>query len=514
MNALPPYAEHIDYYRDCIAHINSVIDFPGYLHRNGYQLIAKSAASMEFNKDGERLVLNTQRNPMSYFNRHDSLDKGRFFTYLRKRSETFYKAISWGLDLSGEHLHLPAIQPTKRIPQTKTTNLSDRYRIVPLKNAEYLTKDRCISESTLQDPLFKNRIFNALYDLKRGGTITNSAFPKLDEHGTIQNYVLYNRPYKTKPNKPPQKFQVVLNSKDHYLFHSQFPKGNRLHIVLGESAIDLLSYHELYGTHQNWYISFGGQVYPKKIDSFIKLLDGQQHRKSIDLVSIMDHDLQGARYDLDIFSSLINHSQTKVHIENTYEKHRWTVHIRYTHEELTHQQSHYESLTKTLKAYDTYDACIQLKDSLLISVEVIDPKTDTLKSNRLKLLRALTLTLTELYGKIPVGIHKSKHKDWNEDLKHAKQPQYQLLPWEHNAPLYLGDRVHLKMVTGPEGTTHPGTVIKVMEKAVLCDFGLKTPYAIPFVQIRAIERPISKEHTSPSKALGKTPKSNTQNLGL
>ncbi|UWX54302.1 hypothetical protein NYZ99_15290 [Maribacter litopenaei] len=55
MNVLPPYAEHIDYYKDCIAHINSVIDFPGYLQRNGYQLIAKSAGSMEFKKDDERL---------------------------------------------------------------------------------------------------------------------------------------------------------------------------------------------------------------------------------------------------------------------------------------------------------------------------------------------------------------------------------------------------------------------------------------------------------------------------
>ncbi|UWX54303.1 hypothetical protein NYZ99_15295 [Maribacter litopenaei] len=78
---------------------------------------------------------------MSYFNRHDSVDKGRFFSYLRKRSETFYKAISPGMDLSGEYLHLPPATQPKTLPKTKTTDLSDRYRMVPLKNAEYLTKD-------------------------------------------------------------------------------------------------------------------------------------------------------------------------------------------------------------------------------------------------------------------------------------------------------------------------------------------------------------------------------------
>ncbi|KAA2215778.1 toprim domain-containing protein [Maribacter flavus] len=514
MNTLPPYAEHIDYYKDCIAHINSVIDFPGYLQRNGYQLIAKSAGSMEFKKDGERLVLNTQRNPMSYFNRHDSLDKGRFFSYLRKRSETFYKAISQGMDLSGEYLHLPPVTQPKTLPKTKTTDLSNRYRMVPLKNAEYLTKDRCISEATLQDPVFKDRIFNAMYELKRGGTIANMAFPKLDEYGTIQNYVLYNRPYKAKPNKPPQKFQVVLNSKDHYLFHSQIPKEKTIHIVFGESAIDLLSYHELNGTHQNWYISFGGQVYPKKIHSFIKLLDGQQHRKSMQLISIMDHDLQGARFDLDIFSSLINHGQNKVHIENTYEKHRWTIHIRYSDKNLTQQQSHFGVVIKALKAHEMSDVCIQLKDRIIITLEVKDPRTNTLPPNRLELLRSLTLTLTKLYIKIPVNIHKSHHKDWNEDLKHTKQPRYELVPWNRDSQLKTGDRVHLKMATGPEGTTHPGTVIKVMEKGVLCDFGLKTPYAIPFVQVRALERPIPNEQTSLSKAVGETSKRNTPNLDL
>ncbi|UWX54305.1 hypothetical protein NYZ99_15305 [Maribacter litopenaei] len=232
------------------------------------------------------------------------------------------------------------------------------------------------------------------------------------------------------------------------------------------------------------------------------------------LVSIMNHDLQGARFDLDIFSSLINHGENKVHIENTYEKHRWTVHIRYTHMELTHQQSHFGAVTKALKAHEMSDVCIQLKDSLLITLEVIDPRTNTLPPNRLELLRLLTLTLTTLYLKIPVNIHKSQHKDWNEDLKHTKQPGYELVPWNRDSQLKTGDRVYLKMTTGPEGTTRPGTVIKVMEKGVLCDFGLKTPYAIPFVQIRALERPIPKEQTSLSKAVGKTSKRNAPNLGL
>ncbi|UWX54304.1 hypothetical protein NYZ99_15300 [Maribacter litopenaei] len=84
------------------------------------------------------------------------------------------------------------------------------------------------------DPVFKDRIFNALYELKRGGTIANMAFPKLDEFGTIQNYVLYNRPYTAKPNKPPQKFQVVLNSKTITSFIPKFQRKKQYISFLGK----------------------------------------------------------------------------------------------------------------------------------------------------------------------------------------------------------------------------------------------------------------------------------------
>src|SRR5690554_3446583 len=95
----PSYGDDPEHYKRLIGKINEEADFPMYLRSNGYTLANKSAGSLEFHSERDRIVLQTSRNPITYFNRNDSTDKGLFFKYLLHRNPNFYKAIKLGLEI-------------------------------------------------------------------------------------------------------------------------------------------------------------------------------------------------------------------------------------------------------------------------------------------------------------------------------------------------------------------------------------------------------------------------------
>ena len=121
----------------------------------------------------------------------------------------------------------------------------------------------------------------------------------------------------------------MLNQKDHYLFYSRVI-DNPANIVFGESGIDLLSYHELHGRDDNFYISFGGNVYKEKLEFFIELIEPSLKSKNVNLISIMDNDIKGHEFDLKIFVSLINHCNTNIHVESSFRMDTVGLNIHYS----------------------------------------------------------------------------------------------------------------------------------------------------------------------------------------
>ena len=87
------YKDNPNHYKRLIGKINEEVDFASYLNFIGYKLLKKSAGSMEFVLDNDRIVLTISRSPVSYFNRNDSEDKGLFFKFLLNRDRNFYKAV-------------------------------------------------------------------------------------------------------------------------------------------------------------------------------------------------------------------------------------------------------------------------------------------------------------------------------------------------------------------------------------------------------------------------------------
>ena len=483
------YKEDPEHYKRLIGKINGEVDFEGHLLRTGHVLLKKSAGSMEFAKEGDRIVLMTSRDPISYFNRNDSEDKGLFFSFLRNREKNFYRAVEQGLEIidsAHEHVAQNAKVPQKR---GRTRSLEENYNIVPMRNPIYLTKERGIAMETLASDPFRGRIFNAFHHNDNGGKIANVAFPKFDIGGTPRNYILYNRPYRDRHTGESKKFRLVLNGKDHFLFSSNPPKEGTQRIVFGESGVDLLSFHELEGKKGDLYISFGGNVYTEKLDFFYELITPFLSRKGIQLVSIFDNDATGHRFDIQVFTKLINGMAKGVYVENWINRERVSMNIHY-HKDRRGQMAHdartiEDSVGNAFPKGQGFKTLL-FSDKLALEFSISESRSTTILDPQMaKALRAFLTTLGGLYLPVRAKIMKSMGKDWNDDLKSSKKERYEQLGTMDLDRIRPGDKIVLKTNSGPEGAPNEGIVEEIRTTGVLADFGLRYSYMVPFRAIAA-----------------------------
>lgn len=486
----PDYRTNPEHYKHLIAKINDEADFPIYLLQSGYKLVRRSAGSMEFHNDKDRIVLHTTRNPMTYFNRNDSFDKGRFFKYLMQRSPNFYKAVQLGLEVTCRTSDLESIVGVKKT-EAHSKTLEENYNIVPLRNSSYLRVQRGISNTTLNSPLFKDRIFNAYHVRNNGGKIANIAFPKYDLNGKPKNYILYNKPYRSRLDNQVKKFRLVLNQKDHFLFYSK-PLKNPGKIIFGESAIDLLSYHEVYGKPDNFYISFGGNVYQEKLSFFLRLIEPLVKTEGIQVLSIMDNDRKGHEFDLKVYNALINAYHPGIYVEPSFKMGQVSLNIHYSEKLRNRLAIHALIMDEKLtagpqKENGVSDRCkiVRFSDRLLLEFPLNGNTNSSLIEQDKNLFKNVIYTLNQLYLPFGTHIHKSEGKDWNEDLMASKETQYIKTKTVNVDAFQIADKIELKAPSGPEGSKNMGVIRAIHKTSVSCDFGLQYPYSIPFSAIAA-----------------------------
>lgn len=487
----PNYGDNPEHYKRLIAKINQEVNFPMYLYQNGYKLTNKSVGSMEFHNDEDRIVLQTKRNPVTYFNRNDSFDKGLFFKYLMQRSENFYTAVKTGLEIAHKSygLETDTVQPKKS--NALIRSLEDNYNIVPLRNSQYLKVQRDISQKTLGSDLFRGRIFNAYHIRDNGGKIANIAFPKYNLEVNAKNYILYNKPYRSKKDNEVKKFRLVLNQKDHFLFHSK-PIENPKNIIFGESGIDLLSYHELHGKPENFYVSFGGNVYKEKVRHFLRLVQPMLKNKEARLVSVMDNDLKGHEFDLKVFTAIINQYNSDIYIETAFRSGNVSMSIHYT-QKVRGQLGHHtailnEKLTSDIRKDDLVFGlvrCVGFSDKILLEFSLKEVVHTTHIKKKQNVFKTLLNTINALYLPFKTDLHKSCGKDWNDDLRAIKNGNYTRMETVKHQNIAVGDKIELHTAKGPEGASNQGIVKSIKKNGVECDFGLLYTYAIPYSAIRA-----------------------------
>ena len=486
----PTYIDDPDHYKRLISKINTEANFPMYLHQNGYKLIKKSTGSMEFKNDKDRIVLQMARKPVTYFNRNDSQDKGLFFMFLMKRNINFYKAVEAGLEIVngiGTIENTPMeVQSYKAVRKP----LEENFNIVPLRNSNYLRQQRFISKTTINDPLFKGRLLNAYSIKDKGYKNANIAFPKYDLDDHPQNYILYNKTYRSRRDNKIKKFRLVLNQKDHFLFYSN-PIKHPSKIIVAESGIDLLSYHELNGSPDNFYVSFSGNVYQRKLEFFGQLIEPYLKTNMVSMISIMDNDINGFEFDLKLFTNLINRFNPKVYVESSNRHGNVSLTINYTSkvgDQLANHITLLEVKFKSLKARDKLISnsikWIKYKDKIILAFSL----PEIIKLNQVNggknLFKSLIETITDIYLMFPATIHKSKGKDWNDDLKDYKNAKYVKFETINTDFMGIGDQIELKTTKGPEGASNLGIIKSINSNSVECDFGLEYNYTIPFSEIR------------------------------
>jgi hypothetical protein len=488
----PNYLDDPEYYKRLISKINSEVNFPMYLHQNGYKLIKKSAGSMEFKNDKDRIVLQMAREPVTYFNRNDSQDKGLFFMYLLKRNINFYKAVQAGLEIVNGLGYMENTPMKVRSSKVVRKSLEENFNIVPLRNSHYLRQQRCISKTTINDPLFQGRLLNAYSIRDKSNKNANIAFPKYDLNDHPQNYILYNKSFRSIRENRIKKFRLVLNQKDHFLFYSN-PIKHPSKIIVAESGIDLLSYHELHGGPDNFYVSFSGNVYQKKLEFFGQLTEDYLKSNGVSLVSIMDNDIKGFEFDLKLFTNLINRFNPNVYLESSYSHGNVSLSINNTSEvgvQLTNPITLLEEKLSSLLGWDKpmlrSVKWVRYKDKIVLKFSLPEIINNNLVDGEKNLFKILLQTISELYLPFKATIHKSKGKDWNDDLRDSKKAKYIKMETVSADFMDIGDQIELKTTKGPEVAPNFGIIKSINSNSLECDFGLEYNYTIPLNEISAL----------------------------
>lgn len=420
------YSEDPGYYKALISKINSEIDFSGYLLSQGYNMIKRSSGSLELVKEGDRIVLQTKRSPVTYFNRSDSIDKGQFFKFLMHRSSNFYDAIRLGMEsIQRSYEHEEEKIQRKQVRQA--VSLEKRYNIGPLTHWKYLTDERCFDRTTLDSNAFRGRLFNAFHVNDNQSRIANIAVPKYGLDGIVKNYTLYNRPYTDRRDGKTKKFRLFLNERYEYLFVSN-PGIKADRIILFESAFDAIAHHELHGRPNAFYISLSGHIDQKKLDQFFQWEQLVDSSGNLPIHLAFDHDIEGMRYDLKLLSSWLNRKSDTVHMDVSWKRPVAVVRLNYMESQSEQMENDTKSLNRKIEeTFNGFPNGLQralcFRDKVLWELDlerILQLGGDS------KISRAYWKTviggLSELYAGGKLAMDKSpSQKDWNEELVVVKK---------------------------------------------------------------------------------------------
>lgn len=220
------------------------------------------------------------------------------------KKQGFYKAFLelnriLGISITSE-FKAKVSEKDKFMEKKNVLSSLQEFNHVPLKDKSFFLNERYISEKTLDDPLFKNRLFNTYFKTEHGHLITNYAFGKY-QGDTLVGLEVRNKNLKT------------IIGEHEAVFVSNFNHLDKIDIIFyAESGIDVLSHYELLKANGSFdnknilYLSSGGNFYDTKINKILEYLDILPIHQQTKFVSITDNDKDGHFYDLYFTAMLIN----------------------------------------------------------------------------------------------------------------------------------------------------------------------------------------------------------------
>jgi hypothetical protein len=264
----------------------------------GYKIRKKEGIKWPVLKDeisGDKIII---VNPQStanqgYFNPHDAKDKGTLINFVKNRIGSIFPFHNDKSEVGNINAVLYNYQrlplPEKNLFKADVNNLERDYSekefhlpegLSELKNMFYLNY-RGIQSHTINDPLFKEKIFNV-----KVSDYNNIGFPYFNASGEIVGFEIRNK-----------QFKHVVEGSDRSIgiWHSNIP--NTLEAaILTESPIDALSYHQIKGKKNSWYVSFGGSVTVGQVETVKIIIAQSKATPELKVISAVDNDEMGKIY--------------------------------------------------------------------------------------------------------------------------------------------------------------------------------------------------------------------------
>ena len=264
----------------------------------GYKIRKKEGIKWPVLKDeisGDKIII---VNPQStsnqgYFNPHDAKDRGTLINFVKNRIGSIFPFHNDKSEVGNINAVLYNYQrlplPEKNLFKTDVNNLVQEYskkefhlpkELSELKDPSYLHY-RGIQSHTINDPLFNEKIFNA-----KVGDYNNIGFPYFNHSGEIVGFEIRNK-----------QFKHVIEGSDRSIgiWHSNIP--NTLDAaILTESPIDALSYHQIKGKKNSWYVSFGGSVTIGQLETVKSIIEYANAIPELKIISAVDNDEMGKIY--------------------------------------------------------------------------------------------------------------------------------------------------------------------------------------------------------------------------
>jgi len=257
----------------------SQINLCEYAASHGFQLVRRQSSrhsAVMRHASGDKIVVARAANGhWIYFNPLDHRDHGTVIDFLQNRENISLGAVRKELRKWNGCQVTEASQPAfeELLPSNHDSArvLSRWIQASPVQGSNnYLEQQRCISPQVLADPVFRDRIRT---DVRR-----NVVFPHWNSE-QLCGYEIKNRNF---TGFAPGGLKGLWCSRPQ-------PSDDRL--VICETAIDCLSYADLFGTHNDRFLSTAGQISPLQRE----LLRSAYSRMPADCIVVlaMDHDAGG-----------------------------------------------------------------------------------------------------------------------------------------------------------------------------------------------------------------------------
>ena len=242
--------------------------------------------------DQPNIIITQHHQYQLYFTRNDDRDKGSVIDFVKNRLHMFnvsnnnpYDGVNKVLSSLSAVPYVVPPQQAKEPVRNKGFSMDDYHIRKPdAHDLRYLTSNRKISPRVLSDFLTQIYLVKKK-DIKGKKPFWNIGFPMTNPISReIKGFELVNYNWKQITAGTDKQRAAWISEQ------SDFPRN----IVFGESAIDLISFHQLHG-HQipsPVYVSTGGQFSANQVLGVVKAYPNAK------LHSAFDNDLHGHLYDI------------------------------------------------------------------------------------------------------------------------------------------------------------------------------------------------------------------------